>query len=96
MSPEADHNFKKIWGRLEVEKLEKGNYTIEIDNHWTAGKNLTRKYFKISNTVPLGSDRVFAYLLAISGATALFFSIIMGGIYFYKRNEEFDPNKMTW
>lgn len=96
MSPEADHNFNKIWGRLETNILPAGNYTVEINNNWTAGKNLTKKYFKITNVVSLGSDRIFAILLAIFGGISVFFAIVMGVIYFIKRNDEFDPSKMSW
>ncbi len=96
MSAEADHNFMKIWGRLEQDTLPAGNYTVEINNNWTAGKSLTKKYFKITNVVPLGSDRIFAILLAIFGGISIFFSIVMGVIYFTKRNDDFDPSKMVW
>ena len=96
MSPEADNNFSKIWGRIEDATLPAGNYTVEINNNWDAGKNLTKKFFKITNVVNLGSDRIFAILLSIFGGISIFFSIVMGVIYFSKRNDEFDPSKMIY
>ena len=32
MVPEANHNFMKIWGRLNVEKLPKGSYKVVVNN----------------------------------------------------------------
>lgn len=107
MTAEANHNFIKLWGKIDVETFPAGDYTVNIDNRklnfiiinnldWTAGKNLTKKYFKISNVVPLGSDSLFAVLLLIFGVISLIFSILMGIIYFTKRNDAFDPNKMNW
>lgn len=32
MNPEANHNFMKIWGRIERDTIEKGNYTVVINN----------------------------------------------------------------
>jgi len=69
---------------------------IIFNLEWIAGKELTKKFFKITNTVPLGSNPLFAIMLAIFGGISLFFAVVMGVIYFMKKNEEFDVNKMVW
>ena len=102
MTPEVDHQFIKIWGRIQDKAITKGKYKVKIDNskffnlEWMVSNGQTKKYFKLTNTVKYGSDKIFPLILVVFGGISLFFALIMGVIYCLKKNEEFDSSKMVW
>lgn len=64
-------NFRKLWGRID-EGLDKGSYTIEIDNQYNVKPFKGKKYFVLATTNYLGGKN---YLLA-------YFHYALGGICF--------------
>lgn len=70
-------NFRKLWGKIDG--LEKGKYTIEINNQYNVNPFEGDKMFVLATTNSLGGKN---YLLAkihmFLGTVCLLFTLLVG------------------
>ena len=96
MNIETFHNFKKIWGRIDID-LKPGNYNLYIENNYDIKKYEADKYFCISNANTFGINNSFGYFFIAIGVYLLVVIFLLWVKYLLsKENKEVNINKLKW
>ena len=96
MNIETFHNFKKIWGKIDID-LKPGNYNLYIKNNYDIKKYDAEKYFCLSNTNRFGINNSFGYFFIGIGFYLLVVIFLLWVKYLLnKENKEVNINKLKW
>jgi len=96
MNIETFHNFKKIWGRIDID-LKPGNYNLYIKNNYDIKKYEGDKYFCLSNANKFGINNSFGYFFIGIGFYLLIVILLLWVRYLLsKENKEVNINKLKW
>ena len=96
MNIETFHNFKKIWGKIDID-LKPGNYNLYIKNNYDIKKYDAEKYFCLSNTNRFGINNSFGYFFIGIGFYLLVVILLLWVKYLLsKENKEVNINKLKW
>ena len=96
MNIETFHNFKKIWGKIDID-LKPGNYNLYIKNNYDIKKYDAEKYFCLSNTNRFGINNSFGYFFIAIGVYLLVVIFLLWVKYLLsKENKEVNINKLKW
>ena len=96
MNIETFHNFKKIWGKIDID-LKPGNYNLYIKNNYDIKKYNAEKYFCLSNANRFGINNSFGYFFIGIGFYLLVVILLLWVKYLLsKENKEVNINKLKW
>ena len=96
MNVETFSNFRKLWGKINID-LEEGNYYLLVHDNYDVSKYDSKKYFVIGNANVFGINNVVGYFF-IGVSIYLFIIILILWVKYLlnKEKNEVNISKLKW